>query len=49
MVAVLCRFPETLVGVAEKTETGEDAVDALTESESECMGGREHEEVVDVR
>jgi hypothetical protein len=32
VVAVLCRFPEILGGVAEKAETYEEAVDALTES-----------------
>jgi hypothetical protein len=45
----LCRFLETLRGVAEKAETGEEAVDALTDSQSDRRGGREYEEVVDVR
>jgi hypothetical protein len=49
VVAVLCRLPETLGGVAEKAETFEEAVDALTESQSECSRGCELEEVVDVR
>jgi hypothetical protein len=31
VVAVLHRLPKTLRGVAEKAETGEEAVDALTE------------------
>jgi hypothetical protein len=35
--------------VAEKAETGEEAVDALMDSQSERPGGREYEEVVDVR
>jgi hypothetical protein len=35
--------------VAEKAEIGEEAVDALTESQSECLGGCELKEVVDVR
>jgi hypothetical protein len=35
--------------VAEKAETGEEAVDALTESQRECPGDCEEEEVVDVR
>jgi hypothetical protein len=35
--------------VAEKAETGEEAVDTLPESQRECPGGREEEEVVDVR
>jgi hypothetical protein len=35
--------------VAEKAETGEEAVDALTESQSECPGGCDEEEVVEVR
>jgi hypothetical protein len=30
-VAVLRRFPETFGGVAEKAETSEEAIDALTE------------------
>jgi hypothetical protein len=49
VVAVLCRFPETLGGVAEQVETCKDEVDSLTESQPEFSGGREEEEVVDVR
>jgi hypothetical protein len=49
VVAVLCRVSKTLAGVAEKAETGEEVVDTLTESQRECPGGREEEEVVDVR
>jgi hypothetical protein len=35
--------------VAEKADTGEEAVDALTERYSKSPGGCEEEEVVDVR
>jgi hypothetical protein len=35
--------------VAEKAETGEEAVDALTERQSERTSGGEEEEVVHVR
>jgi hypothetical protein len=35
--------------VAEKAETGEEAVDALTERKSERTGGGEEERVVHVR
>jgi hypothetical protein len=34
--------------VAEKAETSEEAVDALTESQREFRGGCEEEEVVDI-
>jgi hypothetical protein len=37
VVAVLRRLPKTLGGVAEKTETHEEAVDALTERSSESQ------------
>jgi hypothetical protein len=36
-------------GVAEHSETGEEAIDSLTEGHREFLGGREKEEVVDVR
>jgi hypothetical protein len=45
----MCRFPETLAGVAEKAETGEEADDTVTESQHELPGGREEEEIVDIR
>jgi hypothetical protein len=41
VVAVLCRFPKALGEVAEKAETSEEAVDALTESLNEGHGGCE--------
>jgi hypothetical protein len=49
VVAVLRRLPKTLGGVAEEAETGEEAVDALTECQSERLSGGEAEEVVHVR
>ena len=49
VVAVLRRLPKALGGVAEKAETGEEAVDALTERQSERTSGGEEEEVVHVR
>jgi hypothetical protein len=35
--------------VAEQSETGKEAVDSLTEGHRELPGGREKEEVVDIR
>jgi hypothetical protein len=49
VVAGLGRFPKTLGGVAEESESGTEEVDLLAESQSEFPGSREHEEVVDVR
>jgi hypothetical protein len=49
VVAVLLRLPKTFGGVAEKAETGEEAVDALTERQSEGPSGGVEEEVVHVR
>jgi hypothetical protein len=49
VVAVLRRFPKTFGGVAEKAEACEEAVDALTERQSERTSGGEEEEVVHVR
>jgi hypothetical protein len=45
----MCRFPKALGGVEELAEIGEEAVDTLTESQRELSGGREEEEVVDVK
>jgi hypothetical protein len=49
VVAVLRRLPKTFGRVAEKAETGEEAVDAMMERQSESPGGGEEEEVVHVR
>jgi hypothetical protein len=49
VVAVLRWLPKTLGGVAEKAETSEEAVDALTERQGERTSGGEEEEVVHVR
>jgi hypothetical protein len=49
VVAILRRLPKTFGGVAEKAETSEEAVDALTERQSERTSGGEEEEVVHVR
>jgi hypothetical protein len=49
VVAVLRRLPKTFGGGAEKAETSEEAVDALTERQGERTSGGEKEEVVHVR
>jgi hypothetical protein len=41
--------PIILGGMAEKAEIGEEAVGTPRESHRECPGGREEEDVVDVR
>jgi hypothetical protein len=49
VVTCLGWLPKPLGGVAEQSETGEEAVDSLTAGQREFPGGREEEEVVDIR